>query len=94
MATMIVKHKVADFGNWKTVFDEMKSTRMSHGWIGHEVHRDATDPNNVIVINKVRTLDGAKAYGASPALHDAMKRAGVISVPEIQFLSDEELISY
>lgn len=94
MATMIVKHKVADFGTWKSVFDEMKATRLSHGWIGHEVHRDAADSNVVVIINKMKSLEGAKAYGQSPELKAAMQRGGVISAPEIQFLSDEELISY
>jgi heme-degrading monooxygenase HmoA len=94
MATMIVKHKVADYNTWKTVFDEMKHDRAAHGWIGHEVHRDATDSNTVVIINKMKTLDGAKAYGASPELHIAMQKAGVISAPEIQFLNDEELVSY
>ena len=94
MATMIVKHKVADYNKWKAVFDEMKKTRITHGWIGHEVFRDATDENMVIVVNKIKTLDGAKAYGQSPELHEAMKRAGVVSTPEIQFLNDAEVASY
>ena len=94
MATMIVKHKVADYNKWKSVFDEMKTTRLSHGWVGHEVHRDAADSNTVVIINKMKTIEGAKAYGQSPELKEAMQRGGVISVPEIQLLNDEELVSY
>jgi len=94
MATMIVKHKVADFTSWKKVFDSMKDVRFSYGWIGHEVHRDANDPNTIVVVNHAKTLDGIKAYGTSPELKDSMKRAGVISAPEITFLSDEETLNY
>jgi quinol monooxygenase YgiN len=94
MATMIVRHKVADFNNWKKAFDEMNATRISHGWIRHEVLRDAGDPNFVTIVNKMKSIDGAKAYGASPELHEAMAHGGVIGQPEISFLNDEEAHSY
>ncbi len=94
MATMIVKHKVADFSTWKTAFDGMQQTRLEHGWIGHEVFRDAADSNLVTIVNKVKSLDQAKEYGKSPELKTAMQHGGVISAPEIQFLTDEEIKSY
>ncbi len=94
MATLIVRHKVADFENWKKVFDELTPTRRSHGWLGHDVLRDAADPNMVTIVNKVKTLEGAKAYGSSPGLQEAMKRAGVVSQPEIILTSDAEALSY
>jgi hypothetical protein len=94
MATMVVKHKVADFTAWKSVFDEMYNTRASHGWTGHEVLRDSKDPNNVMIVNRAKTLEGCIAYGQSPELKEAMQRAGVISAPEIILFNEEEKISY
>ena len=94
MATMIVKHKVADFGKWKSVFDSMRGEHVAHGWIGHEVLRDENDGNLVTIVNRMKSLDQAKAYGQSPELKEAMHRAGVVSAPEIQFLNDEEVVSY
>ncbi len=88
MATMIVKHRVANFDQWKMVFDSMEKVRLEHGWIGHTVHRDAADPNIVVVVNRVMSLDGAKKYGGSDALRDAMAKAGVQGVPNIEFLND------
>ena len=88
MATMIVKHRVANFDQWKSVYDTMEKVRLDHGWAGHTVHRDATDPNLVVIVNRVMTLDGAKRYGGSEALHAAMAKAGVQGAPEIQFLND------
>jgi hypothetical protein len=90
MATMIVKHRVANFENWKAVFDEMGATRAQHGWTGHTVLRDASDPNMVVVVNRVKDLAGAKAYGGSDALRNGMSRAGVQGAPEVTFLEDAE----
>ena len=94
MATMIVKHRVANFESWKVVFDEMETTRRQHGWRGHEVHRDASDPNMVVVVNQIADAAGAKRYGTSEALRTAMARAGVQGPPEITFLDDVESKSY
>jgi hypothetical protein len=88
MATMIVKHRVANFAQWKALFDSMEKVRLEHGWIGHTVHRDATDPNIVVIVNRIMSLDGAKRYGASDALREAMARGGVQGKPEIEFLED------
>ena len=88
MATLLVKHRVANFEEWKKVFDGMDQLRREHGFTGSTVHRDATDPNVVVVVNHVRTLDGAKKYGGSQALRDAMAHAGVQGMPEISFLND------
>jgi quinol monooxygenase YgiN len=90
MATMIVKHRVANFESWKQVFDSMEGTRREHGWLGHSVHREAADPNMVVIVNRVRDAEGAKRYGASSELRAAMQRAGVQGAPEIAFLEDAE----
>lgn len=88
MATMLVKHRVANFDQWKATFDSMAKVREEHGWIGASVHRDAADPNVVVIVNRVKTLDGAKKYGGSEALRTGMVKAGVQGMPEIYFLND------
>jgi hypothetical protein len=85
---MLVKHRVANFEAWKQVFDSMEGLRKDHGWIGSTVHRDATDPNVVVIVNRVKTLDGARKYGTSEALRDGMAKAGVQGAPDISFLND------
>lgn len=91
---MIVRHKVADFNNWKKIFDEFTDARRGHGWVSHEVLRDASDPNYVTIVDRAKSMDGIKAYGASSSLKEAMHRAGVVSEPEITFMNDEEHFSY
>jgi hypothetical protein len=90
MATMIVKHRVANFESWKKVFDEMSPVRAKHGWTGHLVLQDASDPNLVTIVNRMGTLAQAKAYGGSPELRAAMQQAGVQGVPEISFNEDAD----
>ena len=90
MATVLVRHRVANFDKWKRVFDTMEPLREKHGFTGHSVHRDAADPNIVVIVNHVRDMAEAKNYGASHELHDAMAEAGVQGAPEISFLNDVE----
>ena len=94
MAALIVRHRVANFENWKHEFDAMEGARREHGWLGHTVYRDAADPNLVTVVNRVRDVDSAKRYGSSPDLKAAMEKAGVISAPDITFLEDAEEKKY
>jgi hypothetical protein len=93
-AALIVKHRVADFAQWKKVFDSMTTLRRQHGWLGHIVLRDAQDPNVVMIVNRVKDLDGAKRYGGSQELKTAMKDAGVQGAPEITFLEDADELRY
>jgi hypothetical protein len=90
MATLIVKHRVANFEAWKKVFDEMIPVRAKHGWTGHLVLQDAADPNVVTIVNRVKTLEGAKAYGGSPELRAGMQRGGVQGAPEVSFCEDAD----
>ncbi|HEU4718571.1 MAG TPA: antibiotic biosynthesis monooxygenase [Bacteroidia bacterium] len=94
MATLIVKHPVADFNQWKKVFDGMHETRLAHGFTEHQVLRDPTDANLVTIISRVRSAEDAKAYGQSPVLKEAMKNAGVIGAPHVELLNDEEIKTY
>jgi len=91
MATMIVRHRVANFEAWKKVFDSMHDVRIKeYNWLGTEVLRDENDPNYVTVIDRVKDVASAKRYGGSQALHDAMQKAGVISAPDVTFMNEVE----
>jgi hypothetical protein len=93
-AALIVRHRVANFDSWKKVFDSMTDVRKQHGWLQTLVYRDATDPNMVTIVNRVKDLDGAKRYGSSDALRNGMKEAGVQGPPEIFFVEESEAHSY
>jgi hypothetical protein len=93
-ASLIVRHRVANFEAWKKVFDSMTDVRRAHGWTSAIVYRDASDPNVVTIVNRVKDLDGAKRYGASPELREGMQKAGVQGPPEVHFCEEIEDRAY
>jgi hypothetical protein len=93
-AALIVRHRVADFDAWKKVFDSMTEIRRAHGWLSTLVYRDASDPNFVTIVNRVKDLDGAKRYGASDALRTGMAKAGVQGAPDVSFVEEAEERTY
>ena len=94
MASMFIKHRVTDFSTWKPVFDEHETARREFGTTAHSVHRDADDPNVVIIAFRVASIARAREFTASPELRAAMERAGVVGPPEFWFTEDVEDKSY
>ena len=94
MATMFVRHKVDDFGKWKRVYDGFTPTRKEMGVTGASVHRDANDPNILMVTHQFKSMDAAKAFADSEELKSAMAEAGVSGPPEIWFTEDIEHTSF
>ncbi len=90
MASMFIKHRVADYARWKPAFDEHEAMRIESGTVGHSLHRDADDPNVIIIAFRVNDLSRAKEFAASDELRSAMERAGVQGPPEIWFADDIE----
>ncbi len=88
MARLYVHHKVADYEAWRKVFDEATVTRTRYGSTGQQVYRAVSDPNDITILTSWTSLDGAKAYGQSSELREAMQRGGVISQPDVTFLEE------
>ncbi len=93
-ATMFVKHKVGDYRNWKTSYDGLGSVRKQKGVTAASVHRDANDPNTIIVTHQFKDLNTATGFANSAELKSAMAKAGVSEAPEIWFSEDIEHTSY
>jgi len=90
MASVFVKSRVADSGKWKPVFDEHEATRKKFGFKGHSLHRDADDPNVIIIAFRVADIGKAKEFANSDDLRSTMMRAGVEGPPEMWFCEDIE----
>ncbi len=84
MATIVIRHPVADYGAWRQVYDSAEDLRQSHGITGARVLCDPADRNMVLVTHDFPTAAQAQAFLADPGLREVMGRAGVVGEPHIE----------
>ena len=94
MATLFVRHKVSDYGNWKRAYDDFASVRKEKGVTGASVHRDANDQDFVIVTHQFADVNAATTFANSEELKSTMAKAGVAGPPELWFAEDIEQTAY
>jgi heme-degrading monooxygenase HmoA len=82
MIRVFVRHRVADYGPWRTVYDEFEPERGPMGVTGHAVYRSVEDGNDITVTHDFDTEEAARAFLSSDTLRDAMQRAGVEGQPD------------
>lgn len=85
MATLIVRHKVEDFGAWKKAYDAFDNERRTMGVTVHGVYQLEDNPNDVTVFHKFDSMDAAKNFARSARLKEVMKGAGVVGSPDMWF---------
>ena len=84
--TVLISVKIKDFENYKTAFDSNASAREEVG-ISGRAYRNADDPNHAIVIATAPSKEVFVGFFANPDLKQIQQKAGVLSPPEITFLS-------
>jgi hypothetical protein len=89
MASVFVRFRVADYDQWKAAFDAAQSRRQGGSVTGHSVHRDADDPNMIMVAARVSDLDRAREFYNSDEMRGRMQAAG-IQDPQFWFAEDVE----
>lgn len=85
MVKNYVRHKVADFNAWKSVYDQHDATRKQFGCKKSEVFTNYQNPNEVLVVTEWDSREQAEKFDSSPDLRAAMQNAGVASIPEFTF---------
>ena len=91
MAMLFVRHKVADFGAWKQVYDTGGRRSQEAGSVLEEsVYRDPDDPNTVIVTHKFPDMATARRFVNLDTLKQAMKQGGVQGTPTFWFGEEVE----
>jgi quinol monooxygenase YgiN len=88
MIHVMIKHKVKDFGAWKTAFDNFAGTRKSSGEQSYRVLHPTNDANDLTLIFGWDSTRNAEAFLASPELKSAMGRAGVVEEPQVVFMHE------
>ena len=88
----IVRHRVADFDAWKTVYDGFAPIQAEHGVHAHQVLRSMDNPNDVIVTHTFDSPETARAFFAMPELKDAMRDGGVdVDAVDISYFNEVEI---
>ena len=84
--TVIVSLKVAEFFQWKAVFDALSKERAEAG-LNAVAHQNIDDPNNAIVIGTAPSKEAFLAFFTRPETQEMQKKAGVLGPPEIEFIN-------
>lgn len=92
MRFLCVRHKVEDYGKWKSVFEETQERRREFGLKGGWIMRNPEDPKELVVLLEVEDLIKAREFIHSDYARDAMERAGVIGEPQICFVEEVEKV--
>lgn len=83
---IINSFEVADFADFKSVFQKGRPYREEAGISESEAYRNIDSPNSVWVIGTATSKEAFMDFFASDAQKERMKDAGVISPPTITFL--------
>lgn len=90
MATVLVRHKVKDFAQWKAVYDSVKPMVKEKGGKSQRLLKNSSDPNELVILTEFDDVDKAKAFAQSDELKQAMQKAGVSEVVSMLFLDEVE----
>jgi hypothetical protein len=88
MAHMIIRHRVTDFGKWKTAYEDHRPMRQASGLKDLHLWRNADDPNEIIVLFEASDMTKARDFVSSSDVKEKMQAAGVQGAPDIVFLSE------
>ncbi len=88
MVIVLVRHKVADFGRWKQVFDGNFGIRHGAGELSCRIFHAHDNGTDLTLLFEWETLEKARAFFASEPLKSGMQQAGVVGSPEIVYLDE------
>jgi len=83
MATLFVRHTVADHKAWRKVYDGFAPIQKANGVKAQAVYQAADNPNDITVTHDFATPEAAQAFVKNDELKKAMQKAGVVGAPTI-----------
>ncbi len=86
MTYLICRHKVADFAQWKRVFDSHAEAQRQAGLRLEHLWRSIDDENEVFILFQVDDVEKARGFVSSPDVSEAQEASGVIGQPDIYFV--------
>lgn len=86
MPYLLVKHGVKDFEQWYSVVRSDKKAQKDYGIKVKWVMRGIEDPNTVVFMLKVKSVERTKEFMNRPESAENGKKAGVTGEPLVMFL--------
>jgi hypothetical protein len=87
MIYLYLRHAVVDYARWKEGFDNHLAARQAGGATREAlVLRNVDDPQEIILVLGWCNLAEARSFSQSVSLQAALKKMGVVGVPEVRFL--------
>jgi hypothetical protein len=83
-ATLVVRHKVADYTAWRQVYDELEPVRLQYGCTAKRVLRLPENHNDLLITHDFPSAEQAGEFAQSAELKEGMQRAGVDGQPQIE----------
>jgi quinol monooxygenase YgiN len=77
MTTYFVRHRVADFDEWKKGYEAAEGIQRDGGVTDEAVYRDPDDPQFVLVMHRFESKDQGERFMSNPDLIEAQRQAGV-----------------
>ena len=87
LPAFVLSHSVADFDRWLEGYDAAAELQNAKGIIGQAANRSADDPSIAVVYHQAESFDTLRAFLADDELKQAMLAAGVVSAPEVSFVT-------
>jgi hypothetical protein len=89
MATLFIRHRVADYAKWRKAYNDFDAERNGMGVSGHGVYKLDGNPNDVTIYHHFVSMQAAKAFAGNPRLKEVMQAAGVQGEPDIWFVNKD-----
>jgi hypothetical protein len=92
MVHILVRHSVADFNRWKESFDSHLSARLHAGELGFRLFQGVDDPRDVTLLLDWDSVEHARKFMSSEELRGRMQQAGVVGLPDVQYIQDVQAV--
>ncbi|MBI3646497.1 MAG: hypothetical protein HY233_11100 [Acidobacteriales bacterium] len=88
MINVLVRHEVADYPAWKSVFESALDWRHKNGERSCRIFHNAGNINDLTLLFEWESLEAARAFMGSEELKARMAKAGVKGPPRVEFITE------
>lgn len=88
MINVLVRHEVADYPAWKSVFESALDWRQKNGERSCRIFHNAGNLNDLTLLFEWESLEAARTFMASEELKARMAKAGVKGQPRVEFITE------